>query len=67
MIPSAHKNDDDPDDDIVADHFINTTFDDADYIMDRVEEASYKHDEAGHDPDPAAMKPACSTRLFTAS
>src|SRR3954466_15437349 len=33
----------------------------------RVEEACYEHDEAGRDPDPAAMKPACSTRLFTAS
>src|ERR1044071_3446433 len=26
-----------------------------------------EHDEAGRDPDPAATKPACSTRLFAAS
>ena len=27
----------------------------------------HEHDEAGRDPDPAATKPACSTRLFTPS
>ena len=63
----AQEDDDDLDDDIVADQFINTSFDDADLFMDRVEEAYYEHDEAGHDPDPAATKPACSTNLFTAS
>src|SRR3954469_19736649 len=35
--------------------------------MALVEEACYEHDEAGRNPDPAVMKPACSTRLFTAS
>ena len=35
--------------------------------MDCVEEACYEHDEVGRDPNLAAMKPDCSTRLFTAS
>src|ERR1041384_4604163 len=53
---------DDFDDDIIADRFINTSFGDVDLFMpDR------EHDEAGRDPDPAATKPACSTRPFTAS
>ena len=63
----AQEDDNDLDDDIVADQFINTSFDDADLFMDRVEEACYEHDETGRDPDPVAMKPSCSTRLFTAS
>ena len=74
VVPAPHdpigaqqEDDDDLDDDIIADQFINTSFDDAYLFMDRVEEACYEHDEAGRDPDPAATKPACSTRLFTAS
>src|ERR1041384_5592330 len=63
----AQEDDDDLDDDIMADQFINTSFDDADLFMDRVEEACYEHDKAGCDPDPATTKPACSTRLCAAS
>src|SRR4051812_33964214 len=63
----AQEDDDDLDDDIVADQFINTSFGDDDLFMPRVEEACYEHGEAGRDPDLAATKPACSTRLFTAS
>src|SRR3954468_23540632 len=63
----AQEDDDDLDDDIIADQFINTSFGDDDLFVPRVEEACYEHDEAGRDPYPAATKPACSTRLFTAS
>src|SRR4051812_38710816 len=62
----TQEDDDNLDDDIVADQFINTSFNDADLFMDHVEEACYEHDEAGRNPDPAVTKPACSTRLFTA-
>src|ERR1043165_6941393 len=74
VVPAPHdpigaqqEDDDDLDDDIIVDQFINTSFGDADLFMPRVEESCYEHDEAGRDPDPAATKPACSTRLFTAS
>src|ERR1043165_9949980 len=63
----AQEDDDDLDDDIVAEQFIHTSFGDDDLFMPRVEEACYEHDDVGRDPDPAATKPACSTRLFTAS
>src|SRR3954468_20753408 len=74
VVPAPHdpigaqqEDDDDLDDDIVADQFINTLFGDADLFVPRVEKACYEHDEAGRDPDPAATKPAFSTRLFTPS
>ena len=74
VVPAPHdpigaqkEDDDDLDDDIIADQFINTSFGDADLFMPRIEEACYEHDEAGRDPDPAATKPSCSTCLFTAS
>src|SRR4051812_10736717 len=72
-VPAPHdpigtqQDDNDLDDDIVADQFINTSFGNDDLFMPWVEEACYEHDEAGRDPDPAVMKPACSTRLFTTS
>src|SRR3954463_2383399 len=53
----AQEDDDDLDDDIVPEHFINTSFGDDDLFVPRVEEACYEHDEAGRDPDLAAMKP----------
>ena len=69
VVPAPHdpigaqqEDDDDLDDDINVDQFINTSFDDVDLFMpDR------ELDKAGRDPDPAATKPAYSTRLFTAS
>src|SRR4051812_34554058 len=74
VVPAPHdpigaqqEDDDDLDDDIIADQFINTSFGDADLFMPCVEESCYEHDEAGRDPDLAAMKPTCSTRLFTPS
>ena len=74
VVPAPHDpigaqqgDDDDLDDDFITNQFINTSFGDADLCMPPVEEVCYEHDEAGRDPDPAVTKPACSTRLFTAS
>src|SRR4051812_9710605 len=65
--PIGGQQDDDDDDDMVADQFLNTSFG-GDYVfMPPIEQACHEQDEAGRDPDPTGMKPACSTRLFTTS
>ena len=68
VVPAPHdpiggqQEDDDDLDDINVDQFINTSFGNVDlFMIDR------EHDEGGRDPDSAATKPACTTRLFTAS
>src|SRR4051812_29555614 len=63
----AQQEDDDLDDDILVDQFINASFGDGDLFMPHVEDSCYEHDEAGRDPADPAAKPACSTRLFTVS
>src|SRR4051812_42968894 len=62
----AQQEDDDLDDDINADQFINTFYDVDDLFMPPAE-GSYQHDEEARSPVDPAAKPTCSTRLFTAS
>jgi hypothetical protein len=62
----AQQEDDDLDDDISADQFINTLYDADDLFMPPAEGA-YQHDEEARGPADPAAKPACSTRLFAAS
>ena len=57
--------DDDLDDDIQADQFINTSFDDGGF-MPPVEEA-YQHDGDARDPADPGEKPTCAARLFPSS
>jgi hypothetical protein len=59
-------NEDDLHDDIQVDQFLNTAFGDADFFMPPVEEP-YQHDGDARNPADPTAKPACSTRLFTAS
>ena len=56
--------DDDLDDDIHADQFINTSFDDGAF-MPHVEEAY--HSGGARDPAGPAAKPTCAARLFPSS
>jgi len=57
--------DDDLDDDIQADQFINTSFGDGDF-MPPVEEAYQNYEDARDQADPAE-KPTCAVRLFPSS
>src|ERR1041385_5621228 len=62
----AQQEDDDLDDDISADQFINTFYDADDLFMPPAEGA-YQHDQEARGPTNPAAKPTCSTRLFAAS
>src|SRR3954471_16533233 len=62
----AQQEDDDLDDNIDANQFINTSFEGDDLFIPPVEGA-YQHDVEGRDPADPAAKPACSMRLFAAS
>src|SRR4051794_25975905 len=62
----AQQEDDDLDDDINADQFINTFYDDDDLFMPPAEGA-YQHDEEARGLADPEANPAFSTRIFAAS